>query len=539
MKVLFDGDLEIARALAAVNLNSFQALLSTSEASLKLLPLSDAQKEILMAVREQGAPTHFLPGDTVRVKPISALSLQSYLDGIILNDPAMVAETLQKLQGAGVTPADLTSESLTAERLKALSVRLGPRKAILQQQSEAVKTFRVVKIRANGTYELAGEGSGMKEAHFALATLVEGGKLSSALSELGFVDKGQIWQALSSLSLDGFDAGLDTADGQRLIDALTSPAEASKPAPVNDAEVSSEDRKARAMVEDYAKLLAAMEAMRSQRPFPKAIAAAVVESLAAPKLGAANWTWGAYESADMSLSDEGMKVTKNYNSSPDYSCAVGSESFEDGTHAWEIKVDLTKSTSYSMWLGIARGVEERSGLGQYPTADFCDYVLAFHSGDNKDDRVLVGKKPRLEYVASTAFAAGQTVRFELDMNEHTLRMSVDGTLVVVARDVDDQGVRPFVCADYSESALIVSRECARPVEAAGVAVGAVSPEEMAAALDNSRWTEEMDAGLVKLPCAGAAIWGPVSAALSSVGCGPQGGAAALPCFICVFVRTSV
>ena len=508
----------------------------TSEAALKLLPLSEAQKQILMALREQGAPTHFLPGDTVRVKPISALSLQSFLDGIIVNNPEIFTDTLQKLQGGGITAAELTSDSLTAERLKALGVILGPRKAILEQQSEAVKTFRVVKIRANGTYELAGESSGMREAHFALTTLVEGGKLSSALTQLGFVDRGQIWQALSSLNLDGFDAGLDTEDGQRLIDALKSPAEASKLVPFDDEEVSYEDRKARAMVEDYAKLLAAMEAMRMQRPFPKAIAAAVVESLAAAKRGAANWTWGAYESTDMSLSDKDLKVTKNYNSRSDYSCAVGSEGFEDGTHAWEIKVDRTEGTSYSMWLGIARGVEERSGLGQYPTADFCDYALAFHSGGGEGNRVLVGKEPRIEYVASAAFAAGQTVRFELDMNEHTLRMSVDGSLVVVARDVDDQGVRPFVCADNSESALIVSREYKRPVEAA---VGAVSPGEIAAALDNSRWTEEMDAGLVKLPCAGAAMWRPVSAALSSVGGGSQGGAATNPCFVCVCVRTSV
>ena len=495
----------------------------TSEAALKLLPLSEAQKQILMALREQGAPTHFLPGDTVRVKPISALSLQSFLDGIIVNNPEIFTDTLQKLQGGGITAAELTSDSLTAERLKALGVILGPRKAILEQQSEAVKTFRVVKIRANGTYELAGESSGMREAHFALTTLVEGGKLSSALTQLGFVDRGQIWQALSSLNLDGFDAGLDTEDGQRLIDALKSPAEANKLVPFDDEEVSYEDRKARAMVEDYAKLLAAMEAMRLQRPFPKAIAAAVVESLAVAKQGVANWTWGAYESMDMSLSDNGMKVTKIYYSRSKHSCAVGSESFEDGTHAWEIKVDRTKSTSFSMWLGISRGVEERSVLGQFPDEEFWDYVLAF--GGNDRDKLLVGKKPRLEYVASAAFAAGQTVRFELDMNEHTLRMSVDGSLVVVARDVDDQGVRPFVCADNSESALIVFREYKRPVEAA---VGAVSPGEIAAALDNSRWTEEMDAGLVKLPCAGATMWGPVSAALSCIGGGSQGGAATNP-----------
>ena len=162
-----------------------------------------------------------------------------------------------------------------------------------------------------------------------------------------------------------------------------------------------------------------------------------------------DWTWCECEPSSMSTADNNLTVQKVHDS-PDYSCAVGSYEFIQGIHVWKILVKNVRA----MWLGIARGVEEQGGLGSYP-GNQSEYLLAFGSTDGEP--VASGFAPAIEKFVSTGFSSGQEIVFELDMNEHTLKMSVDGNLAVNAKEISDKGLRAYVCMDYEESATIISR----------------------------------------------------------------------------------
>ena len=157
--------------------------------------------------------------------------------------------------------------------------------------------------------------------------------------------------------------------------------------------------------------------------------------------GPEQWKWGKYDTLNVVLDESGMKATKVSDHS-DYSAVLGSIEFEEGIHCWEVMVDDVES----MWLGIARGVEESGGLGSYPGQ--CEYLLAFHSEGSPD---LVGKLPSIVYFSSPVFSSGQKVGFELNTHQHILKMFVDGELATVSYNVDDRGARPYACMDYSES----------------------------------------------------------------------------------------
>ncbi len=469
------------------------------------LPVSEVQHELLKALKLRNSRFYFLPGDTVQLTLLAAFCLESFVEKLGLSSPEIAKETLQNLRNGNLTTTDLMSPSLTGDRLKSLGIPLGPRKAILEFRDNAKSTFKIISIRQNGTFEIKNDTSETKDAHYTQLSFVENGKVASSLEELGFVEREIISRALISLKLEAFDAGLDTTDGQRIIDSLTSSSDTGKDGTLFGSEETKEDSKARQNVEDYIKLFAALKSMRLQKPFPAAFEDSVKLAFDAPKEGEATWTWGSHEQTDISITEEGWKATKNYVTGPDYSCAVGSEAFDEGIHTWEIEVNNTKQTSYSMWLGIARGIEEGQ-LGQYPSNGICEYMIALGCGGG--DLRLSGKQPTIENVSSYQYQSGQRVKFELDMNEHTLQISIDGALALIARDVDDQGVRPYVCMDYSESAFILSRTCTRrksAEEESKLPVSAISADDVSAALDNSLWTEELDSALVRLPFAGIFI----------------------------------
>ena len=203
-----------------------------------------------------------------------------------------------------------------------------------------------------------------------------------------------------------------------------------------------------------------------------------------------DWTWGAYESSSVHVSGDKLCVSKVHNT-PDYSCAVGSCAFENGIHKWVIAVENVRS----MWLGIARGVEEQGGLGSAPGSEG-QYMLAFDSR-NGDLTTLGDTKPVIEVISYTGFSSCQLVQFELDVEGRTLKLCVDGVLTRIAKNVDVQGVRPYVCMDYDESATIVSRSTALSDSA-----DEIDAEQKKDGFDNALWTETADKKVTELCTSG-------------------------------------
>jgi hypothetical protein len=468
-RALFDGDTEVMHLLSSLDVDSVMKFAQMEKDALESLPLAQKKKKVLKNLHQcVKTPVWFLPGDVIKVETFTC--------------ECTTLETVHK---------DMET--------------------ILQLQDEGQSRYKVMHILKSGVFEISGECSSKVVFYFHLK-LQEAGQLYSNLSEMGFADRKEISQALLSLNLKSFDSGLDSPDGMRLIDRLTNSTKCES-SPQGDLELplndeygeTKTDQKASLKVEGYTMLGAVLKCLRAKRTFPTGFKMLVSESMNSSAEVEAKWTWGSHEPADMSLTDDNLRVTKNYVNSPDYSCAIGSEALEAGLHTWEISVENTKQTSFSMWLGIARGVEERNGLGQYPSSESCDYLIAFGCGSSDVRLVSHGVEPNVECISGHQYNAGQTIKFELDTEERTLQMSVDGELVVIVRNVEPEGNRPFVCMDYSESAMILSKTFVRSSGASSVdaaSVNAVSADEVAVAFDNSLWTEEMDAAALRLTASG-------------------------------------
>ena len=298
-------------------------------------------------------------------------------------------------------------------------------------------------------------------------------------------------------------------------------------------------------VGEYLKLREVLLSIKNRQPFPNWFEAFVqnYESLVD-----ADWTWGPCEPSSMSMSPNKLNIRKT-NGSPDYSGAVGSEPFDAGVHSWAVQVDNVTA----MWLGIARCIED--GLDSNP-GEHGEYVLAFsctegdlrmrgqdatlefpeesgseseedseectgQSGSENEEDAETGsdneegsersktdskdnsessKKDSESSKNSSSFpgySSGQIIQFELNCNEHSLQVSIDGKLVVTAHNVDDKDVRPYLCMDYFESATLLVRSKQAPSGAAP------SIQEHNLAFDNSLWSTEEDSALTKLQIKGS------------------------------------
>ena len=232
-------------------------------------------------------------------------------------------------------------------------------------------------------------------------------------------------------------------------------------------------------VEEYFQYREAFLCQQNRLHFPAWFVASVNRSR---KTKILDWTWGAFEESSIHKTSDALTVEK-VNSSPDYSCAVGSCVFEHGVHIWAIQVESVQS----MWLGIARGVEEKGGLGSNPGSDGdSDYMLVFSSSSGEP--TIVGEvAPVIERRSNVTFSSCQIIEFELDMNQHCLTMKIDAEIAVVARNVDDKDIRPYICMDYNESATILSRSVIYD------AADELDSQETGCEFDNSLWGSELDA----------------------------------------------
>lgn len=205
--------------------------------------------------------------------------------------------------------------------------------------------------------------------------------------------------------------------------------------------------------EKYTTAMDCVHCIQKQLEFPCWFKKAV-RFYASLKQQPTTWRWGPREPQNLELTADFCTVTKKRDS-PDYSCVLGCSTFQEGIHAWNVLVENVSS----MWVGISRGVEEKGYLGSCPVGqggqddpDF--FLLAFHNrGITKTSGNFDIKQTIL---LNYSYCSGQKLSFELDMLRHTLKMAIDGTLAVVVYDVDDRGVRPFICMDYYESVKLLA-----------------------------------------------------------------------------------
>jgi hypothetical protein len=218
------------------------------------------------------------------------------------------------------------------------------------------------------------------------------------------------------------------------------------------------------------------------------------------------WTWGEFEAFGISMSEDRLTVAKT-GENPDYSCAVGSQIMEKGRFTWAVQVTNVQS----MWIGITSALQE-SELGHHPSNLTCDFMLAFH---NSASPIISGKTPILQRpknhrptnqdgkgklqeedddqgTARVSFTSGQKIEFELDMDNHSLKVTVDGICLLEALEVYEAGIVPFVCMDYQESVTIVSRYT---IDLKDTTSTVISPEERRQGFDNKIWDKSADASI--------------------------------------------
>jgi hypothetical protein len=259
------------------------------------------------------------------------------------------------------------------------------------------------------------------------------------------------------------------------------------------------------------------------------------------------WKWGFVDKTSMQIDENGLSV-KRIGEDSEYSCAVGNLLLSSGIHKWAIYVENVET----MWVGIARGVEEEeNGLSSSP-GECGEYMLVFESdgsepvvlGENMPSFLKVDKRnedaeDKSENGSESRetrseepdgeeqneeedqedcsdgeednrssnsvggyginFTSNQTIEFELDMDERTLKVRVDGGLQAVARNIDSEGIRPFICLGCFESAKILFNSEISHDRLGNINISADDRDK---AFDNKMWTPEMNKIMLKHPNSG-------------------------------------
>ncbi len=164
-----------------------------------------------------------------------------------------------------------------------------------------------------------------------------------------------------------------------------------------------------------------------------------------------SWRWGMREPINLVMSEDGRTVWK-VTDSPDYSCVIGDSSFKIGVHRWTLK---GKEVS-CMWAGVAHCLTKEhlstspGGYGSGPCIGFqCKGNEVRIYGENAAEITLFSK---VRYSSTR----DQTLDFELDMYDRSLKIWVDGVLAVVVSNLTERELQPYVCMDDNESVELVA-----------------------------------------------------------------------------------
>jgi hypothetical protein len=200
-----------------------------------------------------------------------------------------------------------------------------------------------------------------------------------------------------------------------------------------------------------------------------------------------HWSWVSQGASSIKVSEDGLRISTNQKSTAFYSCAIGNRLFEKGIHTWAISVERVQS----MWLGVARAAEGQN-LNASPKEWTGDYLIAF--GSDKAEPVVAGGPQSLEMDGCFSFQSGQIVEFELDMNQRTLKVKVDGILKCMVRNISDRGVSPYICMCRGETSMLLYSSVNNEV----VSRNEISESDSHIGFDNTQWTMQMDATLWEL-----------------------------------------
>jgi hypothetical protein len=366
-------------------------------------------------------------------------------------------------------PADGSNEKDLARKTLALTLNSSPEKYVFGCVDGAFDEISSLKVRREALLLFACLLQSVHHRQDALEVLIDGIKnpptceqfLASVMAMGGTLDTSRYEQELVNDAEQSADVTRIFSDDAvvQMITSITSLLGSWSASDATDADLALSVARTRA-----AKALWELSPVQRDQAIPSELFSHLVRIAVEPCLvpfdcvfsqrsgsgSKQSWTWGPCEPQNIVLSDDKLTARNKSGSGPDYSCALGSETFEDGTHVWEIEVKEVRS----MWLGIARGVKEASGLGCSP----CQRgdCLCFASGGGSQHS---GFSPIVETVqSSSGFSSGSKVRFELNIPDKQLQMFVDGSLKYICKNVDcRKGVVPYFCSDYTESAKIVFR----------------------------------------------------------------------------------
>jgi hypothetical protein len=297
-------------------------------------------------------------------------------------------------------------------------------------------------------------------------------------------------------------------------------------------------------VEMYMQYRNALICLHKQISFEPSFVELVDRNIVTKEMG---WAWGFLEKTSMHLDENGMQV-KRISQDSEYSGAVGSRLLGSGIHKWAIYVENVER----MWIGIARGVEDaENGLSSSP-GEHGIFMLVFESdgsdpvvcgenipsflkvGDGTEDAEDTSDKGSESRDSNSdneerdeeseggdqedrsdeeddnrsshsvrgygiKFTSNQTIEFELDMDARTLKVRVDGVLRAVARNIDVEGVRPYMCMSCFESATILFNS---EISSDSMGNTSISADDNERAFDNKLWSPELNRIMSKHPNSG-------------------------------------
>ncbi len=151
-----------------------------------------------------------------------------------------------------------------------------------------------------------------------------------------------------------------------------------------------------------------------------------------------------------------------------------------------------------MWVGVFRGALEPDDLVRSPDQIHADFIFVFCS--DGQGKCYKGQSPVINTISGLAeWPAQQEIALKLDMHKHTLEIFTNEQLICTASELDDRGLKPYVCIEYFGSVRLESRESLVVNSNSSM----ISFKDRAVGLDNVQWCDqELNDALLALPMAG-------------------------------------
>ena len=199
----------------------------------------------------------------------------------------------------------------------------------------------------------------------------------------------------------------------------------------------------------------------------------------------AQWAWGAFNKEEIISNDlEVKKAFYNYQ----FACAVGNEEFGKGIFGWDFAVER----SHRMWVGVVRGKLEQDDLLCSPYECKAEFIFAYGSDGQSCRGQKFDKNTKNE---SRWPRQHNKISLKLDTHKRTLEIFANNVLICKASELDDKGLRAYVCIEYYGSILLENR-VSMVVDTNS---SMISFKDRAMGLENKKWTdEEVNMALLKL-----------------------------------------